>query len=570
VTGPAAPPGSISERALVLAPSGRDATVACRLLEEAAIAALPVPDLPALMRALAEGAGLLVVTDEALRNAAITPLAAWFAAQPPWSDLAVLLLTARGGGPERNPAMARISTLLGNVSFVERPFHPATLVGAARSALRGRRRQYEARARLEQIEAAQSALRSANDRLERAVAERTRELQEANAQIRAEMAERLQAEDALRQAQRLEAMGQLTGGVAHDFNNLLMVLSAGLDVLARQHDPQRRERVMEGMRQAVGRGASLTRQLLTFARRQPLSPRPLDLATQLPFLKEMLAASLQGDIRIVLELPPGLWLVEVDPNEMELALLNLALNARDAMPEGGQLTLSARNHVMREGEFVALRMADTGSGISPEVLQRVFEPFFTTKETGKGSGLGLAQVHGFAQSSGGQVRIESRLGGGTVVEMLLPRTLAQPLPSPLPAKPAGLKGEPLHVLIVEDSDAVASVLEEMVAQLGHRTTRVASARAALDAIEEASPPDLVLSDVMMPGGMSGIELAQEIRRRHHGLPVVLASGRADAALLAARRAAVPLLGKPFEMRELASAIAEARARPAGTAPEYRT
>jgi signal transduction histidine kinase len=550
------------ERALVLAPSGRDAPVACRLLEEGGVAAQAVADLPALLAAMDEGVGLLVVTDEALRNADIAPLAHWFARQPPWSDLGVLLLTGRADGQERSPAVRRLTLLLGNVSSLERPFHPTTLVAAAQAALRARRRQYDARARLAQIERTQAELRRANDTLEQAVLDRTRALQEANAQIMAEMAERLQAQEALRQAQRLEAMGQLTGGVAHDFNNLLMVLSAGLDLVERLEAAERRRPVLEGMRQAVERGASLTRQLLTFARRQPLSPHPVDLAARLPALRGMLAASLQGDIRVELELPPALWLVEVDPNELELALLNLAVNARDAMPGGGTLFLAARNQSGAAGDFVALRLADTGTGMSAETLARVFEPFFSTKETGKGSGLGLAQVHGFARSSGGEARIESALGEGTMVELLLPRSMAagepHPEPPPAPAEtPAGLR-----VLVVEDSDAVAALLCELVQALGHAPDRVASAHAALRALEtasESSLPDVVLSDVMMPGGLDGMGLVRELRRRHPRLPVILASGRADMVRQAATEAAVPLLAKPFAMADLAAAIAQARA-----------
>ena len=397
--------------------------------------------------------------------------------------------------------------------------------------------------------------------LERAVLDRTRALQDANGQILAEMAERLQAQEALRQSQRLEAMGQLTGGVAHDFNNLLMVLSAGLDLVGRQENAERRQPVLEGMRQAVERGASLTRQLLTFARRQSLSPQPVDLAARLPALRSMLAASLRGDIEVALDLTPGLWLVEVDPNELELALLNLAVNARDAMPEGGTLTLAPRNQAGQGGDFVALQVADTGTGMDAATLARVFEPFFTTKETGRGSGLGLAQVHGFARSSGGEVRIESTPGAGTRIELLLPRSAAtrEPRGATGPAARAPAPSPGLRVLIVEDSDAVAALLLGMVEELGHAATRVDSAVSALSALRATDLPDLVLSDVMMPGGLDGMGLVRELRQRHPRLPVVLASGRADLVRQAAAEADVPLLGKPFVMAELAAAIAQARA-----------
>ncbi|MBY0337059.1 MAG: response regulator [Acetobacteraceae bacterium] len=545
----------MSERALVLAPRGRDADVACRLLGEAGLIGRAVPDLAALDARLREGCGVLLLAEEALHGAELRPLAGWLRSQPPWSDLPILVLTSRSSG-DQNPRAARLAAFLGNVSFLERPFHPTTLIGAVESALRGRRRQYEARARLEQIEAAQRELRAANDRLEAAVAARTSELREANAQLREEMAERARTEAALRQAQRLEAMGQLTGGVAHDFNNLLMVLSGGLAVLARSPDAAKRARAEDGMRQAVARGASLTRQLLAFARRRPVDPQVLDLAERLDAIRGMLGASLGGGIEVRVEAEPGLWPVEVDASELELALLNLAVNARDAMEGRGVVTLSARN--LAGENQVAVTVTDTGPGIPAKVAQRAFEPFFTTKEDGKGSGLGLAQVHGFARSSGGSARIGTAPGGGAAIEIRLPRSrrrLAGPAPA---AAPSGPPARALRLLLVEDSDAVAEPLTEMLGHLGHRVRRVASAPEALQALAE-EPADLVLTDVMMPGGMDGVELASEIRRRHPAIAVVLASGRADAAQERARGVGAPLLGKPFDLDTLAGAIARATA-----------
>ena len=251
----------------------------------------------------------------------------------------------------------------------------------------------------------------------------------------ADVTHRRAVEDRLRQAQKIEALGQLTGGVAHDFNNLLQVISGGLQLVARQSDPQRREQIFAAMKQAVDRGASLCRQLLAFSRRQPLKPEAVNLRRLIGDMRELLKRSLRGDIDIQTTFAEQLWNVEVDPGELELVILNLALNARDAMPTGGRIAISAQNcealadHDLN-GDFVRLDIADSGVGMSPEILAHAFEPFFTTKEVGSGSGLGLAQAHGFAKASGGAVRIASTPGRGTLVSLFLPRTLKTPAYAP--------------------------------------------------------------------------------------------------------------------------------------------
>jgi signal transduction histidine kinase/ActR/RegA family two-component response regulator len=381
----------------------------------------------------------------------------------------------------------------------------------------------------------------------------------------ADATQRRAVEDRLRQAQKIEALGQLTGGVAHDFNNLLQVISSGLQVLGRQTDPARREQIFTAMRQAVDRGASLCRQLLAFSRRQALRPEAVNLERLAGDMRELLNRSLRGDIQIHSSFEERLWCVEVDPGELELVILNLAVNARDAMPSGGAIQISARNMPALAdhdlvGDFVRLDIADSGMGMSPDVLGHAFEPFFTTKEVGCGSGLGLAQAHGFAQASGGAVRIESTPGRGTLVSLFLPRTLKTPAYTPdlMPQAVDDRPGNAAQVLIVEDDDEVAALTVEMINQLGYGTTRVASAEAALGALADRRSVDIVFSDVMMPGRMNGVELAQEIRRRRPNLPVLLTSGYAEAARRKAGAQPIKIIPKPYRIDELRDALAAVR------------
>ena len=381
----------------------------------------------------------------------------------------------------------------------------------------------------------------------------------------ADATQRRAVEDRLRQAQKIEALGQLTGGVAHDFNNLLQVISGGLQVLGRQTEAARREQIFTAMRHAVERGASLCRQLLAFSRRQALKPEAVNLERLAGNMRELLNRSLRGDIQIQTCFAERLWCVEVDPGELELVILNLALNARDAMPSGGTIEISARNMPALAdhdlvGDFVRLDIADSGLGMSPEILAHAFEPFFTTKEVGSGSGLGLAQAHGFAKASGGAVRIASAPGQGTQVSLFLPRTLKAPAYAPelMPHASDDGEGDAAQVLVVEDDDEVAALTVEMITQLGYDTTRVASAEAALGALADRRAVDIVFSDVMMPGRMNGVELAQEIRRRRPNLPVLLTSGYADAARRKAGSQQIKIIPKPYRIDELRDALAAVR------------
>ncbi len=369
-----------------------------------------------------------------------------------------------------------------------------------------------------------------------------------------------EAESHLLQAQKLEAIGQLTGGVAHDFNNLLMVISGGLSLMDKPGNADRRQRIIDGMRQAAIRGASLSRQLLAFARRQPLKAEPLDLAKHIHGMRDLLDRALRGDVSVNSCMAPDLWPVQVDPAELELVVLNLCVNARDAMPQGGAITISAENAPGNHGrDFVRLTVADSGVGIPAEVLTRVFEPFFTTKEIGKGSGLGLAQVYGFAEQSGGSVKVDSIVGKGTQVTLQMPRADNYPIPQSEGAPPdlEALRSAAAEVvLLVEDDDEVATLVTEMLRELGYNVMRVASAAGALGALANGRAVDVVFSDIMMPGPMNGVDLAQEIRLRRPGLPVLLTSGYAQIAIQSARAEGIPILAKPYEIDVLARRLRE--------------
>ncbi|MCO6415364.1 ATP-binding protein [Siccirubricoccus sp. KC 17139] len=548
---------------LVLAPLGRDGPVVAALLRRAGLRAQLCTSLAELVAGLEAGAEVAFVAEEALLGAASAGLEAWVAQQPPWSDMPFVVLTGRDSRSAAAAARECLVRWLGNVSLLERPVQPITLTSAILAAVRARRRQYEVRGYLAERE------RAAAD-LEGLVAARTAELEAANRALRTEMAERERAEEALRQAQRIEVLGQLTGGVAHDFNNLLMVIAAGLEMIDRRSDPAQRRRIMDGMRQAAARGAALTRQLLAFSRRQALRAEPVDLVRQVGSMRELLDRSLRGDVEVSLDLAADLWPVEIDPGELELALLNLAVNARDAMPSGGTILIRARNAAGLaedglQGDFVRLEVIDSGTGMSPEVQARVFEPFFTTKEVGKGSGLGLAQVYGFARQSGGAVRIDSEVGRGTTITLLLPRAARAPaVPDQKPASGLERPRQPAgHVLLVEDDDEVAALVAQLLGELGFEATRASSAAAALGALANGRAIDLVFSDIMMPGGMNGVELAGEVQRRRPGLPVLLTSGHADAARQHADAVGIAVLPKPYGLSELAAAIRGAlKRRPA--------
>ncbi len=394
-----------------------------------------------------------------------------------------------------------------------------------------------------------------------------RALAEANEALRHQIEQRERVEEALRQSQKMEAMGQLTGGVAHDFNNLLMVASSGLELLERTQDPQRREQLRQGVRQALDRGASLTRQLLAFSRRSPLKSEVVDLGRLIEGMRLLLDRSLREDIAVRFDVQPGLWPVELDPAQLEVAVLNIAVNARDAMPGGGAIALSARNLAGfsvdgEDGDFVELVVTDTGEGMAPETARRVFEPFFTTKPVGKGTGLGLSQVYGFSRASGGAAQVTSAPGEGTSIALYFPAS-TKPLTEP-PAEPPAAETPlaappPGTVLLVEDDEAVAAAVTAMLGELGYRVVRAADAESALAVLDRgAEPIGLIFSDMVMPGAMDGAALAEAVLQRRPELPVVLTTGFSEAAEAASRKG-LRLLPKPYRIDELAAELAAAQA-----------
>ncbi|GGD41376.1 ATP-binding protein [Pseudoxanthomonas indica] len=540
-----------SQRVLVFAPIGRDGKSVSELLIRSGIATDVCKDYDDLLRGLEAGADAAIVAEEGLFGQPLDLLDEWLANQPPWSDLPFVMLTSHHEEP--NVAKWRHQQIqrLGNVSLIERPVQAITLLSVMRTALRARRRQLEIRAHILAREGAAAELESL-------VLKRTAELQAANVALRDEMSERARVEQSLRHAQKLEAVGQLTGGIAHDFNNLLMVITAGLEMLERRSDPARRETLMRGMRQAAQRGAGLTRQLLAFSRSRELRPESVDLARLISDTRALLDRSLRGDIEVNVDLAPGLWPVIADPGELELVILNLAVNARDAMPNGGVITLQGENvdDADGRGEFVRLAVRDTGVGMADAIKARVFEPFFTTKDVGKGSGLGLAQVYGFAKQSGGSVTIDSTVGQGTTITLLLPRSHA-PAQAHGPMTLAAEASPPrsnLCVLLVEDDGEVAALVGEMLHSIGYEVLHTASAAAALGALANGRRVDLVFSDIMMPGGTNGVELAREVRKRRADLPILLTSGFSEAIRKDADALGIPVLSKPYGLEDLRAAV----------------
>ena len=543
-----------SGRVLVFAPIGRDAAASAEHLRSLGLEAVVCADFFRLTDEIEAGAGAVFLAEEGLFGQDTGRLTQWILGQPAWADLPFIILTSHQEQPAVLAWRRNLVSALRNVSLLERPVQPITLSSAVQSALRARHRQYEVRALIQ-------AREEAAQELERLVVERTSALQQANEQLQLEMAQRARAEESLRQAQKMEAMGQLTGGVAHDFNNLLMVISGGLEILDRQIDPARRRRLMDSMLQAAQRGAGLTRQLLAFSRRHDLKPEAVDIARRMGAMRELLNRSLRGDVHVVFDFPDALWPIEVDPAELELVVLNLAVNARDAMPSGGTIIVRAENlpdftDGELAGDFVQLSVIDTGVGMAPEVRAHAFEPYFTTKDLGKGSGLGLAQVYGFATQSRGAVRIHSEVGQGTRISLYLPRSDKTPSGDATSLNELGTNrnevGGAGRLLLVEDDDEVAALVSDMLDELGYEVTRVASGVAALGALANERPFDLVFSDVMMPGGMSGVELAREIRRRRAELPVLLTSGYAEAAAQEASAEGLRILPKPYRMEELSA------------------
>jgi signal transduction histidine kinase len=422
-------------------------------------------------------------------------------------------------------------------------------------------------------------LRQLNAELERRVEERTAELARANADLERRVEERTREREMamaqVHEMQKLESLGQLTGGVAHDFNNVLMAILGNLDLLKVMPNEGTARRLIDGAIRAAERGATLTKRMLAFARRQELRPESVDVPRLINGMGEMLRRSLGPAIDISMVFDDGLSLVRVDPNQLELAVLNLALNARDAMPQGGRLTLAARHerveaanpHGLGVGDYVCVIVTDNGSGMDEATLQRAAEPFFTTKGVGKGTGLGLSTVYGLAAQSGGVARLSSRLGIGTAVELWLPVAAgAEAHPSRPAAAAVSGPVRSCRVLLVDDDIDVTTATMAMLEQLGHRVQAASSAAGALEILDANPAIELVITDHAMPG-MNGIELAMRIRESHPALPVILATGFAD--LPSGDDRGLPRLDKPYRVDKLAAAIVAAVASPGGDAATAR-
>jgi signal transduction histidine kinase/CheY-like chemotaxis protein len=673
-------PGLSSERAVILAPTGRDAAVAAALIQEAGFYANIAGDLAALMHEIEAGAGLAVIADEAIKNADLRSLVKWLNDQPSWSDFPIVLLTHQGGGPERNPDAARLGQALGNVTFIERPFHPTTLVSIVGSAVRGRRRQYQTRAILEDLTESEGLLQTAlnagrlgalelhlpeleleasetcktfygrnpadpfsysdllaaihpDDRARRQdvldssiksgkdysfeyrniwpdgsvhwvdvraravrrpdgsikslvgvstditarktseierenllaqlAAERTalaeltatleQRVEERTAELMKEVAAREKAQEQLRQAQKMETIGQLTGGVAHDFNNLLMAVMGNLDLLRKRiPDDPRLHRLIDGALQGAERGASLTQRLLAFARQQDLKAVPVDLGALVYGMIDLLERSLGPRIALRLDIPKNLPPARIDANQLELAILNLAINARDAMPDGGSIDIKVAetrvsgDPALKPGNYLKVSVIDTGKGMTAEILKKAIEPFFSSKPLGKGTGLGLSMVHGLAVQLGGALQLASTVGKGTTATLVLPvATSAPEVESPVQVAPKVNRSA--VILYVDDDPLIAMSTMEMLEDLGHQVIGANSGLHALDIIKSEQPIDLMMTDHVMPG-MTGIELAAASRQVRPSLRILLATGYAD--LPEGAQLDLPRLAKPYHQDQL--------------------
>lgn len=674
-------PGPLSERAVILAPTGRDAILAESLIREAGYYATTCSDFTELVSEIEGGAGCAVIADEAIKNADLRYLDRWLHNQPVWSDFPIVLLTRQGGGPERNPDAARLRQVFGNVTFLERPFHPTTLISVVGSSVRGRRRQYQTRTILEDLSDSQALLQTALDagrlgtlelhlpelRLEvsettkacfgrwpdevfsfadlqasihpedreqrqraldatlttgvdynveyrnvwadgsvhwvetrarivrgpdgqpktlvgvsvdittrktadmerdklfnqltferAALAELTATLEqrvvERTADLTKESAARERAQEQLRQAQKMETIGQLTGGVAHDFNNLLMAVMGNLELLRkRMPDDPRLKRLVDGAMQGAERGASLTQRLLAFARQQDLRAEAVDLGTLVTGMSDLLDRSLGPRIALSFDIPEDLPPAQIDANQLELAILNLVINARDAMPDGGAIAIQLSRQqierargVLKAGDYLKVSVIDNGEGMSPETLKKAIEPFFSTKPVGKGTGLGLSMVHGLAEQLGGTLELTSTIGKGTTATLIVPATTALPT-VPEEAEPERQEARSAVILFVDDDPLIAMSTAEMLEDLGHKVIPANCGRDALDILRSNQPIDLMMTDHMMPG-MTGVELALQSREVRPMLPILLATGYAD--LPEGAPLDLPRLAKPYHQDQL--------------------
>lgn len=673
---------SMDERILLLAPRGRDAEVICRILAGIGSGCESSENLTALAANLEQGAATAIITEEALALSDDAPLDEWLERQPPWSDFPFVILVTNQTG-RRSAASADRLVRLGNVVLLERPLNAETLASAAQSALRARRRQYQARdlmaaqaeaeatlrfaleagrlgtwdlelesrrldasrtckanfgrrgdlpftyddlvasihpddrirqagVVLKAIEtggdfdieyrtiwpdggvhwvyirggravdaegrptrltgvsiditarkAFEEQLRQVNETLESRIVERTTQLREANKRLLNEIAEREKAQAAFVQAQKMEAVGHLTGGIAHDFNNLLTAISGNVELIGRRSTDERIQRMAGHAGEAVERAVKLTSQLLAFSRSQNMLLKPVAVDELIRGMNDLLARSLGHTIRVETDLRAEEAVARADANQLELAILNLAINSRDAMPDGGVLTVTSRienewGEDLKPGRYVVIAVSDTGCGIPPEMLNKVFDPFFTTKSVGKGTGLGLSQVYGIARQSGGAARIESEVGRGTTIEIWLPVVGGIPVEALVADRVETIaKGNHERVLVIDDDPDVRRFIVQCLETLEYEVTQADHGEAGLARLS-SDVPQLMIVDFAMPG-MNGAEVAAEALRRQPGLPVILVTGYADTEAVERVVGSNSILRKPFKVDDLANAMRKALA-----------
>jgi len=544
-----------AERVLILAPRGRDAEVVSSVIGGAGATCETVARFDDLVKHILAGAGIAVIADEALAGADVGSLGSWLAEQESWSDFPFIIMLSRRMS-KADIALKSALAVLGNVVILERPLSAETLGSAASSALRARRRQYQAREVLEGRQGALEQLAAFNGSLEAKVDERTKALSQANDRITAEVIEREKAQQAMSQYQKMESLGRLTGGVAHDFNNLLNVIQGSMDLLLLTNSDEAVRRRVTIAKSACARGAKLTSQLLAFARNQTLDLRPLSVSELFTNVMELAKPLLGPSIEILMSVGDDADLVAADANQMEMALLNLAINARDAMDGRGLLifqssTIFASAGELPEADYVKIEVSDNGPGMAPEIARRVFEPFFSTKGVGKGTGLGLSQVYGMAQQSGGAAFVRSVEGEGATIEIWLRRATVPHESLVDKANLHALAG--LRILLVEDDELVRAGMADALASFGCVVRQAACGAEGISELE-CRRPDILLTDFLMPG-ITGAELAAKARALYPGLPVLVATGYADMSAIVDALGDNVVLRKPFQISELASAVA---------------
>lgn len=546
----------MKERVLILAPIGRDAQAAARNLTELRIESVICPGIADLLLRLDEGGAAALVTEEAFLSGGTESVERWVANQPPWSDFPFIILTSRATSEATHAYRMRLLRSLGNVSLLERPLNTVTLMSTVQAALRARLRQYEIKDYLLERESAAAGL-------EDLVRKRTRQIQLTNRELRREISERKQAEAALQQAQKMEMIGQMTGGVAHDFNNLLTAVLGNLELAIRRNSDEKIRRYLEGATQAAKRGAKLTGQLLAFSRTQRLQMETVDLNGIVTAMGDLLFTTIGATVRIETVLQKDLWPAIADPSQIESVILNLAVNARDAMPDGGRLTISTSNvdrndpskpYELGAGDYIAVSVEDNGTGMTDEVVAKAFEPFYTTKPVGSGTGLGLSQVYGIAKQTGGTVSISTKLGHGTTMKVYLPRSTEQATAKPTQDHAAEAhRSHEATILVVDDDQDVRELAVSCLKSLGYHVRKAEGGRAAIDVISEGCRIDLVLIDVAMPE-VSGVQAIQAILRMRPGIPFLYMTGYMGRTALDPSEQRV--LKKPFTIAELAEKVEE--------------